>query len=230
MEIFTIFWTVVATVIAGVLIEMILNRPKIAIPSLEGWTESKQINTFAVRDYSTDTDSRTEKEFKTRDYYNVYGIQIRNDKHIFSRINATITKATIKLWSSDGSAITDWYTARLWGGRSNASNEPLFPKKSVEHGRVIGYEEELDIVLAYNQENESYFYKFTVETHLQNNFKIYRDLLKEPLPIYGVIRLHGHRIINNKIFFVINAGDEKNHLKINVLSKDDFPILQKEMA
>jgi hypothetical protein len=208
--------------------EMILNRPKITIPSLEGWEATKQINTFAIMDYSTDTDYRVEKELKTRDYYKVYGIQIRNEKLLFSGVNAKITNVTIKLWESDGSLLADWYDGRLWGGRKNSANDPLFPKERVSNTKEIGEGQELDIVLAYNQENESSFYKFTIETHLQNNFMIYKDLLKNPMPIYGVVRIHGHRITNNKIYFRIILGN-KNAIKIKVISEEEFPLAKEEV-
>ena len=186
MDFWAIFWTIAATVIAAVVAEILLNRPKIVVPASEGWIESKQINTFAVKEYSTASSSYTEEELKTRDYYNVYGIQIRNDKFIFSGVNATITNATIKLWRSNGSPLTDWYGARLWGGRKNASNDPLFPREKINTWKVLGCDEDLDIVLAYNQENESAFYKFTIETHLQNNFMIYKDLFTGPMPFMGL--------------------------------------------
>ena len=221
---------IVGSVIAYVVGEMILNRPKITTPSLEGWEVIKQINTFAIRDYSTDTDYHVEKELKTRDYYKVYGIQIRNDKFVFSGVNAKLTNVTIKLWNSDGSPLTDWYDGRLWGGRKNAANDPLFPKERVSNEKEIGEGQELDIVIAYNQENEASFYKFTVETHLQDNFMIYKDLLKTKTLIYGVARIHGHRITNNKIHFRIDLSGDKSSLKINVMSEEEFPLAKEEMA
>ncbi len=221
---------IVGSVVAYVVGEMIFNRPKITTPSLKGWEEIKQINTFKIRDYSTDSDSYTEKELKTRDYYKVYGIQIRNDKFVFSGVNAKLTNITIKLWNSDGSHLTDWYDGRLWGGRKNAANDPLFPGERVNNAKEIGEGQELDIVIAYNQENELPFYKFTIETHLQDNFMIYRDLLKTKPPIYGVARIHGHRITKNKIYFRIDLSDDKKSLKINVISEEDFPIAKEEVV
>ncbi|MBI5294525.1 MAG: hypothetical protein HY869_03540 [Chloroflexi bacterium] len=227
-----LFWIlgIVGTVIAYVVGEMIFNRPKIIISSSEGWKETKQVNTFVIRDHSTDTDSYTEKELKSRDYYNVYGIQIRNERFAFSGVNAKLTNVTIKLWDSDGSPLTDWYDGRLWGGRKNASNDPLFPRERVTNEKEIGEGQELDVVLAYNQENEQTFYKFTVETHLQNNFMIYKDLLKRKMPLYGVIRIHGHRITNNKIRFRINPSAEKNILEIKTMSEKEFPLAKEEIA
>ena len=112
----TIIVGIVTAIIAYVVGEMIINRPKITALS-NGWMESKQVNTFLIRDYSTDTDYRVERELKTRDYYNVYGIQIKNEKRIISGVSASITRVTMKLWNSKGVAVTDWVGVRLWVDR-----------------------------------------------------------------------------------------------------------------
>ena len=218
------------SVVADSVSELTLNRPKITIPSSEGWEELKQVNTYVERDYSTDSDYFVQEELKSRDYYRVYGIQIRNDKFVFSGVNAKLTNVTIKLWNSDGSALTEWYDGRFWGGRKNPANDPLFPKERINNEREIGEGQELDIVIAYNQENEAAFYKFTIETHLQDNFKVYKDLFRSALPLYGVARLHGHRIANNKIYFSIAQGRENSILKIDVLREADFPLAKEEVV
>jgi hypothetical protein len=223
MDIFAILWPIVTGAIILVAGAMFIDRPKITTPSLKGWKELKQINTYSFRDFSTDTDSFIEKELKTRDCYTVYGITIRNERWILRGVKAEISRATIRIWDSTGHAVTDGYGVRLWGGRKNAFNDPLFPRNRVSPSSEIGEGEELDLVICYNQENEAAYYMFTIETHLKNNFMIYKDQFKEPMPHYAHVKIHGHRI-NKSIFLRIDETAPKE-LEISLISRGEFPFL-----
>ena len=108
-------WSIITGVIVLLVGYILFDRPKITTPYPEGWiVEHKQVNTFRERDYSTDTDLYPIKELKTQDYYTFYGITIQNKKWIIPRVEAKITKVSMKVWNSKYEPVTDTYDVRWW--------------------------------------------------------------------------------------------------------------------
>ena len=208
-----IFGSILAGLVVAVVVYLILDRPKITTPYREGWkTDPKQANTYKLREHS--------KELKTQDYYTFYGITIRNEKRIIPSVEAKITKVNMKVWNYECELVTDIYDVRWWN-RKHAGIDPLFSGKKQSKDITIGQGEELGLVIAYNQENETTFYRFTIETPTFQDFPVYADKFRDPMPHYAMLRLHGNKI-NNDIYLSLELATNKE-LKIAIVPKKDFP-------
>ena len=223
--------TIISTIVTGVIVlwvgYILFDRPKITTPYPEGWVvEHKQVNTFREREHSTDIDSYPIKELKTQDYYTFYGITVRNEKWIFPRVEAKITKVNMKVWNSKYEPVTDTYDVRWWN-RKHAGIDPLFSGKRQNRDISIGEGEELDLVIAYNQENESDHFRFTIETPTFENFPVYKDKFRSPMPHYAIVRVHGHKI-NKVIYLRLELGRHEKEMRIAIIPKSNFPSEIKE--
>jgi hypothetical protein len=206
-----IFGSILAGLVVAVMGYLMLDRPRITTPYREGWkTDPKRVNTYSLP-----------REVKTQDYYIFYGITIRNERRIIPAVEAKITKASLKIWNSKFQPVTDTYDVRWWN-RKHAAIDPLFSGKKHSESKTLGQGEEIDLVIAYNQENENDFYRFTIETPAFGNFPVYADKFRDPMPHYVILRLHGNKI-NKDIYLSVELAS-KNELKIEILPRRDFPI------
>jgi hypothetical protein len=225
MDFWTVVWPFAIAVLAIVAGYIILDEPNIVTPYLDGWKEEhKGIGTFENEEYSTSSSTYVHRTQKTWDYFTVYGITIRNEKWFIGRPEAKITSATIKIWNSQFKSVTERYRIRLWENHKQSTMYPLFPGLDISagEGKTIGAGDELDLVIAYHQENEPIYYRFTIESHRQKTFPIYADRFKDPMPNYGIIQIHGHRI-NKDIYIKIESESKENRLKLRIVSKKEFP-------
>jgi hypothetical protein len=203
---------------------MLFDRPKIMTPYSKGWKiEHKRINTFKNREFSSSSSSYVTPELATRDYYSFYGITIQNQRWVFRGVEAKISRATIMVWNSNHEAVTDRYLLRLWEDRTHPEVFPLFPKTKTDAGeaKTIGEGGTLDLVIAYNQENEANYYRFSVSSSAHDAFPAPRDLFKNPMPHYAIIGIEGHRI-NQSIYLLLDEIG-LNELEIRILPKKGFP-------
>lgn len=230
MGICTIFWTIVTGIIIAVGAYMILERPKLIPESNIGWVENnKRINVYENLNYSSDTDLHVERKLKSQSYYTIYGIRIKNDKNWrFGRAEANNPSAKIKMWNSHLIPVSDKYEARLWKDHSQPEIYPLFPKNkdSINNIGAIGEGGTFDLVIAYNQENESNYYKFQASTSAFGAFPAQRDLIKPPFPYFAIIEISANRT-NPRIFLRIDEINKKE-LIIKIISEDEFPLTRKE--
>lgn len=227
-----IFWTIVTAIIAGLVVYMILDKPRLVTPSKTGWVEKhKRINVYQNKEFSSDTDLYIERIVKSQNYYTIYGIRIRNDRNWkFGRAEANISSASIKMWNSKLIPVTDRYKLRLWEDHSQPETYPLFPKDKTVAGnkKTIGEGGTIDLVIAYNQENENNYYRFQVSTSAFGAFPAPRDLFKDPMPHFAVIEISANRT-NPKIFLRIDEI-KQSELEIKVISEEDFPLAKEEIA
>lgn len=213
----------------GDVVGYMLDRPHLVVPYSEGWVEPKPVNTYSDREYPSSTSSYIYREYRTKDHYKVYGITIRNEKMKIGRVEAKIHRAMIQMWNSKLESIGSKYPLRLWEGRFNSTVHPLFPgnNANVDEPKVLGEGGELDLVIAYNEENTPQYYRFTTETHLEDNFLKYKDRFKDDMPHFAHIEIQAHKK-NLDVFIKIENSENKNELKITVIDYDNFPLAREE--
>ncbi len=215
---------------AAASIHAILDRPRISTLSKEGWKiDHKQVNTYKEREISSDTDFFTDKELRTRDYYSLYGITIQNKgRRLIGSAEVAVRRAAIRVWNSKGQQVADRYLLRLWEDRNHPEVYPLFPKNKTDVGKeiVLGQGGALDLPIAYNQENEPYYYRFTMSTSANDAFPSPRDQFVDAMPHYAIVEVQGSRI--NKHLFLSIEEAKPTELKVSVISEDEFPFEVRE--
>jgi len=225
MGLCTIIWTIITAIIAGLGLYMILDRPNITVPFQTGWQiDHKLINTYVNKEYSSSTDIFVNKKLKTRDYYTLYGIRIKNEKSgILGRAEAKIHSAKATVWNSNYELVFNNYALRLWENCEQPEVYPLLPKDKTSVGKsiVVADGNTFDIVIAYNQENESRYYRWQLSSGAYDSIPAPRDIFNNPMPHFAVIEIQAHR--RNKKFYLRIDEIERNKLNISVLEKGDFP-------
>ena len=196
--------SILGGLIVALVVFLVLDKPKITTPYSEGWkTDPKKVYTS-----------------NTQDYYTFYGITIRNEKRIIPSVEARITRVTMKVWSHKFEPVTDVYHVRWWN-RIHAGIDPLFSGQKQQSNITIGQGEELDLVIAYNQENERRFFRFTLDTPTFREFPVYGDRFIDPMPHYAIVRVHGNKI-GQAIYLSLELATN-TELKIEILPKKQFP-------
>ena len=225
MEWVSIISTIVISLVVVWVGYMVFERPEITTPYLIGWKiDHKRVSTFIDKEYASSSSSYITRDLAAQDYYTFYGITIQNNRWIFRGVEAKISRATIRVWNSKHEAVTDKYLLRLWEDHTHPEVYPLFPKTKTDvgDGKSIGEGGTLDLVIAYNQENEPKYYRFSISSGAYEVFPPPKDLFEDPMPHYAIIGIEGHRI-NQRIYLRLDEIDP-NELRISILQKRDFPL------